>query len=115
MRCCQRDTYDLGIRRWFFDAEWGYPESLLTQKQQTQQRWERSMHTINPWQTKISPASPVHWSVKIRMSVEHRPFGIYFDEFLAMLDSIKCTGTVRIDHLLMHALRPVMQPMDVVS
>jgi hypothetical protein len=49
------------------------------------------------------------------MSTERRPFGIYFDKFLAMLDSIKCTGTVRIDHVLMHALRPVMQPVHVVE
>jgi len=37
-------------------------------------------------------------------------FDIYFDKFLAMLNSIECTGAVRIDHLLMHALRSVMQP-----
>jgi len=38
-------------------------------------------------------------------------FGIYFDKLLAMLNSIECTGTIRINHLLMHTLRPVMQPM----
>ena len=42
-------------------------------------------------------------------------FGTYFDKFLAMLNSIECTGTVGVDHHLMHALRPVMQPIYMVN
>ena len=49
------------------------------------------------------------------MSTECRPLSIYFNKFLAVLDSIKCTGTVRIDHPLVHALGPVVQPVLVVE
>jgi hypothetical protein len=69
------------------------------------------MQTINPWQMNISPASPVHCSIKIRTCINQDGLGpheIYFDKFLAMLDGIQRPGAIWIDHVPGCALRSVV-------